>query len=182
MFFPFLKFLFILFYCLYIYTHVYTLGHLPAPSSLEGLLKRDVQGTQGTWVNWGIDTFFFFWYWGLNSGLCTCEASALPLEPCLQPFSLVILEIWSHFLPRSVWTLFYFKLPIIAGMAGMCHHTFWYGISQTFCPDWPRTAISPHLSLQSSLGLGECYLAWLLIEMGSCEYLNPWSFPSQPPK
>jgi hypothetical protein len=32
--------------------------------------------------------FFFWWYWGLNIGLCTCEAGALTLELCLQPFFL----------------------------------------------------------------------------------------------
>jgi hypothetical protein len=26
--------------------------------------------------------------WGLNSGLCTCYAGTLMLEPCLQPFLL----------------------------------------------------------------------------------------------
>jgi hypothetical protein len=26
-----------------------------------------------------------FWYWGLNSGLCTCYVGALALEPSLQP-------------------------------------------------------------------------------------------------
>jgi hypothetical protein len=29
------------------------------------------------------DTFSWWWYLGLNSGLCTCEAGALPLEPRL---------------------------------------------------------------------------------------------------
>jgi hypothetical protein len=28
--------------------------------------------------------FCFWWDWGLNLGLCSCKAGALPLEPCLQ--------------------------------------------------------------------------------------------------
>jgi hypothetical protein len=29
--------------------------------------------------------FFFLWDWGFNSGLHTCKAGAVPLEPHLQP-------------------------------------------------------------------------------------------------
>jgi hypothetical protein len=70
--------------------------------------------------------FFYFWqYWHLNSGFQVCYAGTLLLEarfPAL--FSLVILEIGPHFLPRLTgqWS-FDFKLPIIAGMASRCHHT-----------------------------------------------------------
>jgi hypothetical protein len=32
--------------------------------------------------------FFWWWYWSLNSGLCTCWAGALPLEPHTKSFSL----------------------------------------------------------------------------------------------
>jgi hypothetical protein len=45
---------------------------------------------------------FFFWcYWGLNLGLCTCKSGALTAwAVSLALFALVILEI-THFLPRS---------------------------------------------------------------------------------
>jgi hypothetical protein len=32
--------------------------------------------------------FFFLWYWGLNSKLCTCQVGPLPLESCCQCFLL----------------------------------------------------------------------------------------------
>jgi hypothetical protein len=42
-------------------------------------------------------SFFFSFFMGLNSGLCTCKVGAQPFEPHLQPISaLVILEIVSH--------------------------------------------------------------------------------------
>jgi hypothetical protein len=45
-----------------------------------------------------------FWDWGLNSGLCTCKADALPLDPLLQStFVLVILEMDSHELFAQDW-------------------------------------------------------------------------------
>jgi hypothetical protein len=52
--------------------------------------------------------FFFWWYYGLNSGL---PAEALPLEPCLQLFYvLVILELGSCILLRLAWIM---VLPIL---------------------------------------------------------------------
>jgi hypothetical protein len=40
---------------------------------------------------------YFWWDWGLNSGLCTYKAGGLLLEPHLQVhFALVILEMGSH--------------------------------------------------------------------------------------
>jgi hypothetical protein len=37
---------------------------------------------------------FFWWDWALNSGLCTFEASAVPLEPhTFVHFALVVLEM-----------------------------------------------------------------------------------------
>jgi hypothetical protein len=44
--------------------------------------------------------------WGLNSGLCTCEAGAfIAWATPATLFALVILEIWSYFLPRPPWTV-----------------------------------------------------------------------------
>jgi hypothetical protein len=60
---------------------------------------------------------FFFFFFG-NTGLHTCEAGTLLLEPCLQPFCSGYLEIGSRFLRRLAWTMIlYFELPAIAGMA-----------------------------------------------------------------
>jgi hypothetical protein len=36
--------------------------------------------------------FFFWWDWGLNSGLCSCKAGILPLEPLLQ--SILLWLFW----------------------------------------------------------------------------------------
>jgi hypothetical protein len=44
---------------------------------------------------------FFSWNWGLNSGLCTCKAGALLLEPHLQSFT--------HHLP-FIHPLFFLKV------------------------------------------------------------------------
>jgi hypothetical protein len=38
--------------------------------------------------------FFFLWNWSLNSGLCTCKAGALPLEPHLQSILLCLFWRW----------------------------------------------------------------------------------------
>jgi hypothetical protein len=41
-----------------------------------------------------VDFFFFFLrYWGLNSGLHTCEAGGLPLEPLCQPYVCGLLAV-----------------------------------------------------------------------------------------
>jgi hypothetical protein len=48
-----------------------------------------------------IGQFFFSWNWGLNSGLCTCKAGALLLEPHLQSFT--------HHLP-FIHPLFFLKV------------------------------------------------------------------------
>jgi hypothetical protein len=40
-------------------------------------------------------SLFFWWEWGLNSGLCTCKACTLPLEPHLQSIFLCLFWRWS---------------------------------------------------------------------------------------
>jgi hypothetical protein len=37
---------------------------------------------------------FFWWDWGLNSGLCTCKAGAVPLEPHLHSILLWLFWRW----------------------------------------------------------------------------------------
>jgi hypothetical protein len=69
----------------------------------------------------GID-FFFFWYWGLNSGPLFAR-QVLPLEPFHQHYTLVIFEIESHFMSELAWTSILFVLPPLTGMTGTPHHT-----------------------------------------------------------
>jgi hypothetical protein len=43
--------------------------------------------------------FFFFWhYWGWNSGLHTCKAVTVPLEPHLQPLTRIYRKVIYGFL------------------------------------------------------------------------------------
>jgi hypothetical protein len=53
-------------------------------------------------------------------GLCVCQAGVPPHKQCLQAFfSLVILEIGSHFLFRLAWTVTsYFSFLTVTGMTG----------------------------------------------------------------
>jgi hypothetical protein len=54
-------------------------------------------------------------------------------------FALVIFERVLLFRPQSS----YFRLPIIAWMSGMCHHTQLFSVEmgscKLFCPGWPGT-------------------------------------------
>jgi hypothetical protein len=51
--------------------------------------------------------FFFCWDWGLNSGICTCKAGALLLEPHPQSILLWLFWRWGLLspLPRLDWNL-----------------------------------------------------------------------------
>jgi hypothetical protein len=58
--------------------------------------RYTVFGNVGIGISrYNIDLFFFFWqYWGLNSGFHTGKGDALPFEPNLQCIViLIILEI-----------------------------------------------------------------------------------------
>jgi hypothetical protein len=68
--------------------------------------------------------YFFLWSWGLNSGelpawLVGTHSIAWVMLPAFSS-----LDIGSHFFLRTaVLPAFYFTLPSIAGMAGVCHHS-----------------------------------------------------------
>jgi hypothetical protein len=80
----------------------------------------------------------FLWYWNLNSGLWTCYAGALPLEPLCQPFWLSYFSdgILLCLGPASDEVL----LPMAfsaAGLTGSHRHMQligWDGVLLAFCP------------------------------------------------
>jgi hypothetical protein len=47
--------------------------------------------------------FFFLWYWGLNSGPCTCLADTLPLGPCPQPKDYFLIENILSKVKKLIW-------------------------------------------------------------------------------
>jgi hypothetical protein len=48
--------------------------------------------------------FFFWWDWGLNSGLCICKAGALQLEPHFQ--SILVWLFWRRGVAKFEASLF----------------------------------------------------------------------------
>jgi hypothetical protein len=97
---------------------------LKLPQVLKVLLWRYYRCWEPT--SWGPDglVWFGFWqYWRLNSGLCAGSAGTLPLKPCLQPFSaLVIFHRGSCFCPGQPWTLTLSYLPSTDFDSQACAH------------------------------------------------------------
>jgi hypothetical protein len=60
-------------------------------SSLYRFLKNKIMDPQTFLLYF----YFFWWDWGLNSGLCTCKTGGPPFEshPPVQYFALVILKM-----------------------------------------------------------------------------------------
>jgi hypothetical protein len=90
--------------------------------------------------------FFFWWrYWDLNSGLCTCLAGFPMLKPHIKycpPFLLwLFLRQGFAFCHNS----FLFMLLAVAEMTGAMPPSpaffCWYEISWTFSPGWPQISI-----------------------------------------
>jgi hypothetical protein len=84
--------------------------------------------------------FMYFWhYWGLNSGSCTCWVGAIPLEPHFQPlFALVIFQIGSCIFAQGQPPTM-IPLPVafhIARTTGLYHHAClflkWVSLSFVF--------------------------------------------------
>jgi hypothetical protein len=75
--------------------------------------------------SWKMVSFinFFWWNWGLNSGLCTCKAWALPLEPCFQSTSFWLFWRWGllNYLP---WLTSNLDSAILM-MSRMTHLSHW---------------------------------------------------------
>jgi hypothetical protein len=91
-----------------IWTEGFTLAHLKPPHILRHFALVILE--MGSWdllcrlaLNWDPPVHSLWsadlstgsqWYCGMNSGLQTCEAHALPLEPRLQPCPLWLLWRW----------------------------------------------------------------------------------------
>jgi hypothetical protein len=99
----------------------------------------------------------FFGYSGVRTetqALVLNRQVTLPLEPHPQPcFALVVFQIGSHiFAQGQPQTMILLPKEFhINGMTDVNQHTQlsdWNGISQTFCLNWPQTAILPNFISQ----------------------------------
>jgi hypothetical protein len=96
--------------------------------------------------SFSFSSFSFHKYWVLNSGLHTCKAITLPLEPHHQTFLLWLFGdsalIFAHAnldCNPSIFMLLY-----ISGITGMLHYTQNFFIEMSFTivlPSWPGTMI-----------------------------------------
>jgi hypothetical protein len=74
------------------------------------------------------DWIFFWWDWALNSGLHTCKAGGLLLEPYFSPFYFLIWLFWRQgtcdlFCPHCPWTtILLISVSQVARIIGMSHH------------------------------------------------------------
>jgi hypothetical protein len=78
--------------------------------------------------------FFFWWYWGLNSGLCacragSCKAGVLSLEPQFQSLHAIFL-IWIMLLTLSgVLTRIWLSQSFVGQFQGHCTRETFVGLS-----------------------------------------------------
>jgi hypothetical protein len=138
--------------CVHAQTQWFGDNYLDNTCLLQGMVRSMWAGTTSLLGN------LFFGvgdrYWGLNLGPHAYDAGGLPFESHLHSFpfflffTLVILEIGSHFHPGhpGSW-LPYFMLPAIAGMTGTYHHSQFFSVEMAshtlFCLNWSRAVILP---------------------------------------
>jgi hypothetical protein len=71
--------------------------------------------------------FFFWWEWGLNSGIHACKAGALPLKSHIQFILLRLFWRWgglSNYLPRLALNreILQISASQVPGITGVSHH------------------------------------------------------------